>query len=308
MNTQKLILIIAVLVFIPFNLFAEGESLPYFGIGAGARAVSMGGAFVAIANDATAPYYNPAGLTQLRKREFIFTIDGAMNKEKSVDPFNENVNKTTPIYLSFAIPKFALSWNKLVSYESKDYNLTVDTYSLSGARKFGLFSLGGTTTYVKSEQDEKLDTGYTTDLGLLFSLGPFSLGGMLKNIINNLDFAEKYVVGAAFSPQNLFTVSLDFDKYKGESEDFGKDEDYNLVRAGAELWIIPSFLVVRGGAATKKLTDKDSLKYSLGTGINLGFFSLDLTLVGENVEKMTGTGELEKDSVISYLASATLRF
>ncbi|WP_443190598.1 OmpP1/FadL family transporter [Pseudomonas indica] len=36
----------------------------------GARSLSMGGAFVALADDATAAYANPAGLTQLSRREF----------------------------------------------------------------------------------------------------------------------------------------------------------------------------------------------------------------------------------------------
>jgi long-chain fatty acid transport protein len=38
-------------------------------IGAGARAPGMGGAFSPIADDATAIYWNPGGLSQLSKRE-----------------------------------------------------------------------------------------------------------------------------------------------------------------------------------------------------------------------------------------------
>ena len=38
-------------------------------IGIGARALGMGGAFVSISDDATATYWNPAGLTQLEHRE-----------------------------------------------------------------------------------------------------------------------------------------------------------------------------------------------------------------------------------------------
>jgi hypothetical protein len=42
-------------------------------IGVGARAIGMGGAFVAIADDATAPYWNPAGLGILSKKELSIT-------------------------------------------------------------------------------------------------------------------------------------------------------------------------------------------------------------------------------------------
>lgn len=53
---------------------ASGEGLPFGGspnvVGSGARAVGMGGAFMAVADDATAASWNPAGLIQLEKPEF----------------------------------------------------------------------------------------------------------------------------------------------------------------------------------------------------------------------------------------------
>lgn len=42
-------------------------------IGVGGRAVGMGEAFVALANDASALYWNPAGIAQMNKSEFIFS-------------------------------------------------------------------------------------------------------------------------------------------------------------------------------------------------------------------------------------------
>jgi hypothetical protein len=44
--------------------------------GVGARALAMGGAFVAVADDATAAYWNPAGLAQLDHREFTLMHAG----------------------------------------------------------------------------------------------------------------------------------------------------------------------------------------------------------------------------------------
>ena len=38
-------------------------------IGIGSRAIAMGGAFVAVANDATALYWNPGGLSRLPSKE-----------------------------------------------------------------------------------------------------------------------------------------------------------------------------------------------------------------------------------------------
>jgi long-subunit fatty acid transport protein len=39
--------------------------------GAGARALGMGGAFAAVADDASAVYWNPAGLSGLEKRQLM---------------------------------------------------------------------------------------------------------------------------------------------------------------------------------------------------------------------------------------------
>src|SRR5260370_42407017 len=47
-------------------------------IGAGARGLGMGGAFIAVADDGTAASFNPAGLAQLRRTELAivgFTDD-----------------------------------------------------------------------------------------------------------------------------------------------------------------------------------------------------------------------------------------
>ncbi len=40
-------------------------------IGIGARAISMGGAYSAVSNDATALYWNPAGLSRVKKNQFL---------------------------------------------------------------------------------------------------------------------------------------------------------------------------------------------------------------------------------------------
>jgi hypothetical protein len=45
------------------------------GMGIGARAIGLGGAFVSIADDASATYWNPAGLTNMRGNQFLLSAD-----------------------------------------------------------------------------------------------------------------------------------------------------------------------------------------------------------------------------------------
>jgi hypothetical protein len=61
-------------------------------IGVGARALGMGEAFVAVADDASAPYWNPAGLVNLAERQVLF-----MHAEQFGDAINHD-------FISFAMP------------------------------------------------------------------------------------------------------------------------------------------------------------------------------------------------------------
>lgn len=79
-------------------------------VGSGARAMGMGGAFIAVADDATAASWNPAGLTQLERPELSlvyswkrfregFTSRGYLDPD---DPFTVHVDDLN--YLSFVYP------------------------------------------------------------------------------------------------------------------------------------------------------------------------------------------------------------
>jgi len=51
-------------------------------VGSGARAIGMGGAFIAVADDATAASWNPGGLIQLRLPEFSIVTSGFHRQEE----------------------------------------------------------------------------------------------------------------------------------------------------------------------------------------------------------------------------------
>ena len=55
-------------------------------VGAGARGLGMGGAFIAVADDGTAATFNPAGLAQLRRSELALVAFGSDLTRRSTDP------------------------------------------------------------------------------------------------------------------------------------------------------------------------------------------------------------------------------
>lgn len=55
-----------------FAAESAGQAGAYLKMGVGARALGMGSAFTAVANDSTAAFWNPAGLAKLKKHEASF--------------------------------------------------------------------------------------------------------------------------------------------------------------------------------------------------------------------------------------------
>lgn len=81
-NAMKIITSVFVFVLL-FGVFSQSFSgdkvtnvgttaAPFLEIGVGARAIGMGGAFVATANDASAMYWNPAGIAGLKRIQAVF--------------------------------------------------------------------------------------------------------------------------------------------------------------------------------------------------------------------------------------------
>lgn len=81
---------------IPTGTFAEegSHAAEFLSHGVGARALGMGGAFVSVADDATAAYWNPAGLTRIQNHAFSmmysdsFGVEGGNLLSKGLVTYN----------------------------------------------------------------------------------------------------------------------------------------------------------------------------------------------------------------------------
>jgi len=96
----------------------------------GARALGFGGAFIALADDATSVNVNPAGLAQLRKSEFSFVLSSMHRKDKIELKGNPEASGTHNIFddeinfLSFVYPSrivkrdmvFAITYQHLYDF------------------------------------------------------------------------------------------------------------------------------------------------------------------------------------------------
>lgn len=90
-------------------------------VGSGARALGMGGAFIAVADDATAASWNPSGLIQLETPEISSVVNGFRRREHIEFGRNPESSASQPVsgsnlnYLSAALPFRLADYNMIVS-------------------------------------------------------------------------------------------------------------------------------------------------------------------------------------------------
>ena len=91
---------------------AGEKAAAFLKLGAGARANAMAGAYCAIADDSSACYWNPAGLTQLDQREASFMYLKPMSDVDGLGYSNINV----------ALPNMGVSLVYLGYGQTKEYD------------------------------------------------------------------------------------------------------------------------------------------------------------------------------------------
>lgn len=73
------------------------------GMGIGARAIGMGGAFVAIANDASAIFWNPSGLTQVTDNQLFLSVDLPADLSSAVVVYKPTFEKLKDIHFTVGL-------------------------------------------------------------------------------------------------------------------------------------------------------------------------------------------------------------
>ena len=159
-------------------VYASGSgigSANFLNIPVGARETSLGGAFTAVADNANAVYYNPAGLGLLQNTEISFThnkyADGMSQQWLAVAyPYKTGAFGLGVNYLSVsAFDAYDNTDNRTGSVSAYD----VAMYFSWGGRlpldyKFlRSVSYGASAKYISQTLDTESGTGYGLDLGIL---------------------------------------------------------------------------------------------------------------------------------------------
>lgn len=182
------------------------ETASFLNIGIGARALGMGGAYTALADDANALYWNPAGLSKLEKREF--TVSHAEMFESTRLDFLAYAHPTSQG--TFAAGLTYLSQGKIEGRDSMGrptagYDASDAAVTGAYARKLDLAEVGVAVKYVRSHIGSVEAQSVAVDVGAKRALGSLILGAALRNMGPGLkydnernDLPLRLALGAAY--------------------------------------------------------------------------------------------------------------
>lgn len=260
--------------------FAGVNAAPHLGMGSGARSLGLGGAFTAVADDATSTIWNPAGLPAVD--DLTITLSSArlsLDRKHSFIGLVKKVGANGG--LGLAVINAGL--DDIPSRNANDqpggsFNYNSNAYSLSYGHDLGAISLGASARmYMDSFGDHSSASGFAgADIGLLGhnKASTFCYGIAARNIGSAIgednQVPVKIAGGLAYRVlhKHVATFSVDV-----EHEILDIPESPTSLRLGTE-YLIANTFAIRGGT---KL-NSDRTQFFAGFGVNVGGLQLDYAL------------------------------
>jgi hypothetical protein len=254
-------------------------------IGVGGRAAALGESFVAIANDASALYWNPAGLSQFSKNQVFFShniwlVD--INHDFIGAVYHLDEDNTFGVSLTSLWMDDMPVTTEFAPFGTGEYfGFTDIAFGLSYSRKMtDQFSFGGTVKYIEETLDKLKMRGVMIDLGTYYwtGLGSTRFAVTVSNFGAELvPDGEVVLIGnrtnsdwQSFSPPTTFRIGFALDPYESEIHKVTASAQLNHPNDNSEnvvLGVEYSFqkmFFLRGGYKF----NVDEQNYSFGTGID----------------------------------------
>ncbi|MFC1512765.1 PorV/PorQ family protein [bacterium] len=235
-------------------------------IGVGARAAGLGEAYVSLAKDVNALYWNPAGLA------FIDTSEAGFEYNKWFEDINHSfmglASKEIGNIGHFGAGVVYLTMDKFAGYDVNDIETgDIEAYDMAGIIGYGKkvmimdkeVGLGLNLKYIEQKIDDKKADAIAFDAGLLADVHNNVTAGLsIQNMGNKVKFVQEQDnlpllvrVGLSYEMKDylIFTGELDIDKEEEEQE-LALGIEYNM----------NELIYVRGGYKDREL----------GNGLNFG--------------------------------------
>jgi hypothetical protein len=277
LNRARFIAIIGIIVFSQFSfgersLWAAGtDAANFLNIPVGAGPAALGGAYSALAADAYAPVWNPAGLGFVKSPELAAQhLSYLESIQYEFLIFVHPLGATSALgasaqYLSSGdIPETNNSGQSLGTFSSH-----YGAYSLSFGRSFkDCISVGLSGRYLDAKISDVGAHTFSGDVGTLYKVGSrLTLAAVATNMGGDLRFLEDseplpfaFRVGAAFHPAKQWALAAE-GVYRREGPAGG--------HFGLE-WRVIDFLSLRAGYRTDTVKELSPLAgFSTGVGVRV---------------------------------------
>ncbi|MCE1188044.1 MAG: PorV/PorQ family protein [Ignavibacteria bacterium] len=259
-------------------------------IGVGGRAAAMGEAFVAVANDVSALYWNPAGLVQFPDNQVMFShnswvVDishefvGASYHLSDMDVIGASVIALTTPDMERTTEFQPFGTGEFFSYSDIAVALT---YSRKMTDKF---SFGGTIRYIEETMDKVKQRGVMVDLGTYYwtGLGTSRFAVAVSNFGSDLTpdgtvtllNKDKVSDWQSFSPPTVFRIGFAMEPYEAENHKLTTSIQINHpndnsenVAVGVEYWY-QEMVALRGGY--KFNVDEQNISFGVGLKAPVSF-------------------------------------
>lgn len=211
-----------------------GQPGQFLAFGAGARSLAMGKAFLAVSDDSSATYWNPAAMTQLDRKE-VMALHAVLYEDTTYD------------FLSYVHPTktggvFGANFTRLFSGGFEKVQITIDPTSdeIIDLKTLGTFdnvqqaltlaygkqildtlSIGTATKFISNVLDTSAHTFFSTDISVFVKnpLPHYRFGFQIMNLLSQTmgDTDDKlpinFRLGNAYSAlREKLLISLDIDK------------------------------------------------------------------------------------------------
>jgi len=320
----KLSIIFFFLLSVCFPVDKAGTSAAKFlSIGKGGKAVGMGGAFTAIANDASAMYWNPAGVARFSGNEFYvdhsnWLVDINHNYLGMVMPLSNSFSWGINI-ISLSMPEMKV---RRYGEENTGETFRAGSYAIGttwAANLTDRFSIGFNGKYIREFISRSVASGLALDVGTLFNTiyGP-TLGISISNfgpkmqmngadlLINVDDVSNNSKINADLSTEK-FNLPLTMRFGISNTHDIGAMkllwavdavspmDNSEYVNMGFELEFLEK-IYIRGGGKTIFMSDREEL-FTLGGGLKLELFSKQSININYAYEAMKYLNDIHTFSI-----------
>ncbi len=243
----------------------------------GARPVAMGGAFTAVADDINSIFYNPAGLTNLKSFEYLFSYSNWLVDSKMVSAafgYKTDFGAFGLSIVHFGINEF----EETLPLQPEGTGRMVSAGDLAVGLAFAkqitdLLSIGVHARYIQETLDLDTRTTFAFDISTLYNTGyrNITLGIALRNLgpdqaVSSITKSESFSMPIDFnvtlaseilgSREDSYSLTVAFES--GFTIDLG-----DRYRIGAELWLL-NLVALRGGYRFN-YSNED---FSFGVGIS----------------------------------------